>query len=335
MSTPEKIGRNQETRAGMIPLLKALAIPALGLPMLLQSCAGSDTDVALGILMRERVVLTATATAIITELPVAEGTEVAVGTILVQLEDALQRAGLEVAQARLAEAEADLDRMRMGARVQEIAIAEARVERARAIHEEAATTLERNRRLLVSGTITQARLDQDIARRDAALADLTSAEQALAELREGARDEDIRIAEAHVAAARAEVAAERRRLEDLTIRASRHGLLDSLPWNLGERVAQGSPVAVLLAGDRPHARIYVPEPARVGLAVGDPVSIRLDGTGAVFEGRLRWISAEPAFTPYYALNREQRSRLVYLAEGDLPDEAAGLPAGVPVTAELR
>jgi len=318
----------------MIPILKALATPALILPMLLQSCADRDADVALGVLMRERVVLTATANAIITELPVAEGSAVSAGDILVQLEDAVQRANLQLASARLSEAEADLERVIGGARDQEVAIAEARARGARAVYEEAETTLERNRRLLESGTITQARLDQDIARRDSALAELTSAEQALAEIREGARNEDIRIAEAHVAAALAQVAAEQTRLEDLTIRASRDGILDSLPWNLGERVPLGNPVAVLLTGDRPHARVYIPEPARVSLKVGDPVLIRLDGTEAVFEGRLRWISNEPAFTPYFALNQEQRSRLVYLAEVALPAEAAELPVGVPVTATL-
>jgi HlyD family secretion protein len=318
----------------MIPILKALALPALVLPMLLQSCDGRDAEVALGVLMRERVVLTATANAIITELPVSEGSTVATGDVLVQLEDAVQRANLELARARLSEAEADLERVQSGARDQEVAIAEARVRGARAVYEEAETTLERDRRLLESGTITQARLDQGIARRGSALAELTSAEQELAEIREGARDEDIRIAEAHVAAALAQVTAERTRLEDLTIRASRDGILDSLPWNLGERVPLGSPVAVLLTGDRPHARIYIPEPARVGLGVGDPVSVRIDGTEAVFEGSLRWVSNEPAFTPYFALNQGQRSRLVYLAEVALPTEAAGLPIGVPVTATL-
>lgn len=318
----------------MIAILKALAVPVFVMPMLLQSCAERDTDVALGILMRERVVLTATANAIIKELPVAEGNPVTAGDVLVQLEAAVQQANLQLANARLAEAEADLTRVRSGARDQEVAIAEARVRGARAVYEEAETTLERNRRLLESGTITRARLDQDVTLRNLALAELTSAEQALGEIREGARDEDIRIAEAHVEAARAQVAAALTQLEDLTIRASRDGILDSLPWNLGERVPLGSPVAVLLTGDRPYARIYIPEPARVGLVVGDPVSIRLDGTEAVFEGSLRWISNEPAFTPYYALNQEQRSRLVYLAEVALPPEAADLPAGVPVTATL-
>jgi HlyD family secretion protein len=300
----------------------------------MQSCAERDTDVALGILMRERVVLTATANAIITQLPAAEGNPVKAGDVLVQLEAAVQQANLQLANARLSEAEADLIRVRSGARDQEVAIAEARVRGARAVYQEAETTLERNRRLLESGTITQARLDQDIALRNLALAELTGAEQALEEIREGARDEDIRIAEAHVEAARAQVAAALAQLEDLTIRASRDGVLDSLPWNLGERVPLGSPVAVLLTGDRPYARIYIAEPARVGLVAGDPVLIRLDGLEAVFEGSLRWISNEPAFTPYYAMNQEQRSRLVYLAEVALPPEAAELPAGVPVSATL-
>jgi HlyD family secretion protein len=33
--------------------------------------------------------------------------------------------------------------------------------------------------------------------------------------------------------------------------ATRDGILDNLPWNLGERVTLGSPVAVVLAGLAP------------------------------------------------------------------------------------
>ncbi|ANT61616.1 hypothetical protein AYJ57_14050 [Salipiger sp. CCB-MM3] len=318
----------------MIALLRLLAAPALLLPLALPSCESRGPDVALGQLMRERVVLTATANEIITGLPVAEGSAVAAGDVLVQLDDTLQQAELAVAQAQLAEAQADLERMQTGARSEEIAIAEARIEGARAVYQEAQASYDRNARLLETGTVTAARLDQDVARRNSALAELTSAEQTLQELRTGARPEDIRIAEAKVTAAEAQVAAERTRLSDLTIRASRDGLLDSLPWNRGERVPLGSPVAVLLTDDRPYARVYVPETRRAGLSIGDPVSIRLDGAEQAYEGTLRWISNEPAFTPYYALNQEQRSRLVYPAEVALPEAAADLPAGLPVSAAL-
>jgi HlyD family secretion protein len=319
----------------MISFLKAATLVALALPLLLQSCNAPSGEVALGVLARERVALTATANEIITALPVAEGETVEVGTVLVQLDDRLQKANLDLALASRAQAQADLDRTRSGAREEEIAIAEARVEGARAIYNETRRTVERNTQLLQSGTITQARLDQDMARQDSTRAELHSAEQALRELRAGARDEDIRIAEAKLRAAEAQVAAERTRLENLTISASRPGILDNLPWNLGERVPQGSPVAIVLAGDRPFARVYVPEPLRARLRIGDTVQIELDGLDDPLQGSLRWISDEAAFTPYYALNQEQRSRLVYLAEIALPDEAATLPSGLPVTATFR
>ncbi|WP_112322147.1 HlyD family secretion protein [Oceanibium sediminis] len=318
----------------MFGLIKAATFASVALPMLLHSCNAPDADVALGVLARERVSLTATANEIITALPVAEGERVEVGTILVQLDDRLAQANLEVALANRAQAQADLDRMQSGAREEEIAIAEARVDGARAIYGEAETTVERNIRLLERGAITQASLDQDIARRNSALADLRSAEQALIEIRAGAREEDIRITKAQLRAADARVEAERARLENLTIVASRHGVLDNLPWNLGERVPAGSPVAIVLTGERPFARVYVPEPARARLKDGATVRIAVDGVETLFDGTLRWISGEPAFTPYYALNQEQRSRLVYLAEIDLPPEAADLPVGLPVTAYL-
>jgi HlyD family secretion protein len=106
-------------------------------------------------------------------------------------------------------------------------------------------------------------------------------------------------------------------------------VLDNLPWNLGERVTVGSPVVVMLAGKVPYARVYVPEPYRVRINEGDRLSVRVDGLEQSFDGRVRWISAEPSFTPYYALNESDRSRLVYVAEVELPDTAADLPNGVP------
>jgi HlyD family secretion protein len=62
--------------------------------------------------------------------------------------------------------------------------------------------------------------------------------------------------------------------------------------------------------------------------------VHVDGAEESFTGRVRWIAQEPAFTPYYALNSSERSRLVYLAEVQLPDTAANLPAGLPVQVEL-
>ena len=76
----------------------------------------------------------------------------------------------------------------------------------------------------------------------------------------------------------------------------------------------------------------VPEPARVRITQGDLISVRIDGIDTPVEGHVRWISNEPAFTPYYALNQTERSRLMYLAEIELPQSAANFSVGVPVQA---
>jgi len=300
----------------------------------LTGCQQDDPSVALGVLAKERVSLSATASEIVVERPVAEGSRVMAGDVLIRLDDTLQAASVSLAKAKLAQAQADLDKLIGGARREEIAIAQANVEAADAAFEEASTALKRNRQLLERGTITQARFDQDVARRDEAQAQLTSATEHLQQLTTGAREEDVRIFEAKLAAAQASLASEQRKLENLTVRSSRDGVLDSLPWNLGERVSMGSPVAIVLAGDVPFARVYIPETARTLISAGDKLSVLIDGVEAPFDGQVKWISSDPSFTPYYALNQTERSRLMYVAELSLPQTAADLPVGLPAQAIL-
>ena len=73
------------------------------------------------------VPLTATASEIVVELPVAEGTDVKAGDVLVALDNSLQMAKLSLAEAELEKARATLLKLQVGPRAEEIAIAEARV----------------------------------------------------------------------------------------------------------------------------------------------------------------------------------------------------------------
>lgn len=320
---------------------RAAAAARLGLcllPVLFAGCLQDDADVALGTLERDRVALTATVAEVIVDLPVAEGTLVSKGTVLVRLDDREQRAEVARAKAEVAQAQANLEQLRNGARPEEIAAARARVAGAEAGLRDAEITYQRNEELLEKKSVSKAELDRTLARRDAAQADLDQAQQQLDELLAGTRVEELAQAQAELEAAEARLGYQQALLDDLTIVATRDGILDSLPWNLGERVTIGSPVAVMLAGPdsnrAPYARVYVPEPHRVRVKEGDKLKVRVDGLDTAIEGQVRWISALPAFTPYYALNAEDRGRLVYLAEVQLPDSAADLPNGVPAQVEL-
>jgi hypothetical protein len=63
-------------------------------------------------------------------------------------------------------------------------------------------------------------------------------------------------------------------------------------------------------GEAPYAPVYVPEPYRVKINKGDTLKVHADRLDQAFDGTLRWISSDPAFTPYYALNASDRARLM-------------------------
>ncbi len=302
--------------------------------VLLTACDSRPSNVALGTLERDRVAHTATINEVVVALPVKQGSLVTKGTLLVKLDDTIQKAQVSKAGAEVVQAEAHLEKLRNGARVEDVAAAIAKVAGARASVIESEANYVRAIELRESKTISAADLDKMLASRDANLASLHSAQEELRKLTNGTREEDLRQAEALLDAATAILASENKKLADLTVLATRDGILDNLPWNLGERVTTGSPLAIVLAGKAPYARIYVPEPYRVRLKVGDELVVRVDGLENPLSGHLRWISTEPAFTPYYALNQEERARLMYLAEVQLPDSEAHLPNGVPAQVEL-
>lgn len=301
---------------------------------LVSACSDSPAPVALGTLERDRITLRATVGEIIRDQPAPEGSRVRAGETLVVLDDTLQQQAVNSARSELAGARARLDRLRNGFREEEIDSARARVSAAEAELLEAERNHERLQVVARREFVPRAELDNAETRRDNRQARLEEARHQLTLLLNGSRGEDIAEAEAQVEAREAALAAERHRLAELQVKAPRDGLLETLPWETGERVSAGTGIAILLVDDAPHARVYVPEPYRRKVSVGTRLRVFIDGREAPMTGEVRWIDHEAAFTTYYALNREERSRLMYLAEIRLPESAADLPAGLPAQAEL-
>lgn len=302
--------------------------------LLLIACDSNTENLALGTLERDRIAHPATVNEVVIDLPVAAGSQVTKGMVLVRLDNTLQLANVAKAEAEVAKAVANLEKLRNGARKEEVAAATAKVAGEKAGLVEAQVSYQRAKKLLQKKLTSQAEVDQTRAARDSGQAKLKSAEEQLLELTNGTRVEDLRYGEAQLSSVQAVLASEQKKLSDLTIIATRDGVLDNLPWNLGERVTIGSPLAIVMAGKAPYVRVYVPEPYRVKLSLGDELVVRVDGLDKTIKGKLRWISTEPAFTPYYALNQEERARLMYLAEVQLSDDQKNLPSGVPAQVEL-
>ncbi|MFV0322472.1 MAG: HlyD family secretion protein [Alphaproteobacteria bacterium] len=303
--------------------------------ILLSGCIIKEKNQAKGTLERDRVALIATSNQIITDLPIAEGSQIKKGDILVKLDDIQQKAILAKAIAQQAQAKANLDKMQSGERTEDIAAAKANLDSAQAQLIDAQKNYERMVELVAQKYVSQASADNALTQKDAAQAAFDAANQNWKKLSQGYRQEDIDAAQATFDATIADVALQQKILDDLTVKATRDGILDSLPYNAGERVPTNAVVAIIEAATAPYARVYIPEPYVAKYTKGSEVTVHIDGIERPFKGVIRWISVEPSFTPYSNMSEEDRSRFVYLAEIDLLDDTQRIPAGIPVQVDME
>ncbi len=302
---------------------------------LLAACGGGDSDALLGTLERDRVELVAEAQESIVELAVHEGEAVAADQLLLRLDSRAAEARLAQAQAAAAQAERRHAELLAGARGEQRRQARALAEGAAARALAESREFARIETVVERGLLPASTLDRQRALRDGARAEQQAAAERLAELERGTRSEVLEQAVAALDQARALVAELELAVARHAVRAPRAGLVDALPYELGERPPRGAPVAVLLAAGQPHARVYVPQPRRAAVTAGSRATILIAGSTREWLGEVRYVSAEAAFTPYYALNERDRSRLSYLAEVVLTEaDAVTLPAGLPVEVQL-
>lgn len=296
----------------------------------LAACSRSDEGI-LGTLERDRLELIAEANEPIVAIEVREGAQVQAGTVLLRQELGAMQARLDQATAARYVAERRLAELTKGPRSQEIAAARAAAEAAQSSLITESKEYERIADLVERKLLSQSALDQARARRDSAVGLQKQSAARLNLLLEGTRIEELEQAEASLKQAQAALAEVQISATRYVVTAPRAGRIEAIPYKLGERPAAGVPVMVMLAEGTPYARVHVPEPLRARFKSGAEVQVRLDGRDQPLRGVVRFVSAEAAFTPYYALTQEDRSRLSYLAEIDLPDEAArDIPSGIPV-----
>jgi HlyD family secretion protein len=313
------------------PMLERLSVGLVALAALAACGDSPDTQVALGTLERDRLELPAEANEPIVAIMVHEGQAVIKNDALLQLDRtnaAERRAELEanvsVARHRLAE-------LVHGPRSEEILEARARLEGAQSAYQTAQSEYDRAVELVARKLVSQTEVDQQRALRDRTESQRREAQAQLTLLLKGTRIEQLDQAREAVREAEAELAQYEISLSRLLVRAPRAGVIEALPFKLGERPPAGAAVVVMLADGSPYARVYVPEPIRTHVKAGGAAQVHVDGVEQPFAGKVRYISAQAAFTPYFALTQKDRSHLSYLAEITLTEaDAAELPAGIPV-----
>ncbi|TXH77889.1 MAG: HlyD family efflux transporter periplasmic adaptor subunit [Lysobacteraceae bacterium] len=318
---------------GRVAAMHCMAIALL----MLAGCA-DETPQVLGTLEYDRITLPAPAAERIVAIDVREGQKVEAGAALLTLERTRTEAQTRAARAEAQRQQGALAELEAGTRGEQIAQARAQLAAAQAQARDAQAYYARVQPLGARRLVAAADVDRARAAAGNAQAQARAAQALLQELENGARRERIAQARSAAEVAQAQAAAQTVSLDKLDVRAPRAGRVDSLPYKLGDQAPLGAPLAILLVGDAPYARVYVPEPMRAGVKIGDAAQVRFDGRDTPIPGHVRAIRSEPSFTPYYALSGKDAARLSYLAEIELDRGALArdeeLPAGLPVRVEF-
>ena len=307
---------------------------ALAIACALAGC-GDEPPQALGTLEYDRIALPAPAAERIVTIDVREGQRVVAGQLLLRLDTTRTQSNTDAAQAETQRQRGVLAELEAGPRSELIAQARAQLAAAQAQARESRAYYARLQPLARQRLVAAADLDRARAAAGNADAQVLVARAALAELEHGTRREQLAQGESAARAAAAQAAVQKVTLDKLRVVAPRAGRVDSLPYKLGDQAPVGAPLAILLVGGAPYARIYVPETLRANVDVGGAVRVFVDGRDGALPGKVRMIRSEPSFTPYYALIGKDAARLSYLAEVELTGaQAAALPAGLPVRVEF-
>lgn len=288
-----------------------------------------------GELASDRYELTAESNEPITSLAIAEGDPISAGQVLVEQDARRAMARLAQAEAALGQAQARLDELVRGPRSEQIAAARANVEGAEQELAFRQAEMDRTREVHERGLTSPESLDRAQAALDNARANLKLRLAQLEERLSGTTVEELAQAEQTVKQAAALRDAARIDVERHTLKSPVDGIADARLFEIGERPSPGQPVMILLGGEQPYARVFVPETIRVNIGSGTGARVYVDGLETPIAGKVRWVSSDAAFTPYYALTERDRGRLSYVAKVDITEERARLPDGVPVEVEFQ
>ncbi len=262
-------------------------------------------------------------------LHVKEGDRIKAGAPIATLDDELTRKTLAARAADAESAHAEVERVKSGARREDIRALAERVEAAKASEALLEKNLARQRALFAKNVVAQASVDEFEGQFNRAQAERRSLEQSLLSLKRGAKVEDVDVAQARAQAADASLGADQVKLDRHELRAPADAEVLDLHVELGEVVAAGSAVATLADTAHPYVDVFVPQGKLGGIAVGSTANVKVDAQPRPLSGKVEHVAQKTEFTPRFLFSERERPNLVVRVRVRVDDPERRLHAGVP------
>ncbi|HXO98222.1 MAG TPA: secretion protein HlyD [Chthoniobacterales bacterium] len=269
------------------------------------------------------------------EVKSEEGDVVQAGDVIAVLDDGPYQDQVRLAEAQVAQAQANYTKMLNGFRKEEIEQARAQLAQAKANYDNALRTFEREDKLLQTHVISQSDYDAATSSRDSLKAMVQSAQANLNLELAGNRKEDIDNAKAQLDNAQANLDNAKRNLTDCQLRASVDGVVITRAVEPGTIVATSTIVYSVCEASPVWIRTYVDERDLGRIYPGMKALIYNDTyPNHPYTAQVGFISPVAEFTPKNVETRELRADLVYRLRVILQNADRYVRQGMPVTVQL-
>jgi HlyD family secretion protein len=331
-----------------------IAVPALliGARLVTQEWALSGPAGGSGTIEGERVLVASRIGARLATLHVAEGDVVQAGQPIAALDCAELGAALEEARARLAAASAQARAAMAQAEAAGVQTSSAWVASQAAAAQADAVVAQRDAAARQASRVQALDQGTSVAVVDQSNTSASALEHqgeaAIAQARAARLQIGLARGQAAAAAENATAAAEQVRaveaalhraelaVAECTVVAPRAGRVETLPYDAGEVVPPGAPVAAIVDLAEVTATFWLPNAELAAARVGQPATVSADAwPDREFAGTVTTVGAEAAFTPRNVQTRSDRDRLVYPVEVRIPNPDGALRPGMPVVVTLQ
>lgn len=306
----------------------------LALALGLAACGARPPAALQGYIEGTYVYVSAETAGRVTARPAETGKPVSESDVLAELDSADQVEAVAAAEARLAEAKAQLANLLSGRRPEEISVIAAELNEARSSFTAADDDYTRKLVLRERGVVAQSIVDDAKSKRDVAQARIDATERQLDVAKLPARPEEISAAERNVTAIEAALAQAKIALDKRTLKAPAAGVVNETFFEVGELVPAGQAVVSLLPAANKKVRFYLPEPRLAEIKVGDQVAVGCDGCADGLTAEVTFVATEAEFTPPVIYSKDSRDKLVFRVDARPTGAAMNLKAGQPVDVRL-
>jgi HlyD family secretion protein len=306
--------------------------------LLIAGCSSSNNKnsiEATGTIESVNVVLSSKTSGEIKELRIQEGEKVKQGdTVMVidtrtlQLQLKQQESGSEMSRAQL-------NLLRNGARKEDISMAESSLNQAQSNYDQAKNDLERLQKLYQTQTITKKQYDDAVTRFNLMNDQLSSAKENYHKIRNFARPEELKQAEAKLNQSLASADLIKKNINDSYIVSPLNGIVVKKYFEVGESVSPMSSLVKISDLTNVELYIYVTEIELGKIKLGQKAEVSVDAfKDKKFEGKVTYISPEAEFTPKNIQTKDERTKLVFAVKIELPNPDFELKSGMPADAKI-